>query len=295
MGNLIVAILYDFDKTLSPKDMQEYAFIPGIGMDANTFWGKCSAVMKENQMDQILAYMLVMKQEAEGKMLLTREVFKKLGKSVQLFHGVESWFKRVNLYGESCGVKIEHYIISSGLKEIIMGTEIAEEFKKIYAAEYCYDENNLAIWPAMAVNYTSKTQFLFRINKGVLDVTEHKGLNEFTPENNRRVPFRNMIYIGDGLTDVPCMKLVKVNGGHSIAVYQDQKENANKMILQGRVDFVVPADYSEGSKIEKTVFAVLDQIQATNRTNDMQMEDRLLALREEQSNSADSGVLNNGQ
>jgi len=282
MSKPIAAILYDFDKTLSPKDMQEYAFIPEIGMDAESFWAKCSAVMMEHRMDQILAYMLVMKQEAEGKMLLTREVFKRLGKSVQLFPGVESWFTRVNRYGESCGIEIEHYIISSGLKEIIMGTQIAKEFKEIYAAEYCYDENGLAIWPAMAVNYTSKTQFLFRINKGVLDVTEYNGLNEFTPEDSRRVPFRNMIYIGDGLTDVPCMKLVKVNGGHSIAVYHDRKKNANRMILQGRVDFVVPADYSQGSRMERTVFAVLDQIQAAGRVGALQTEDRRRALHEEQ-------------
>lgn len=282
MGKPIAAILYDFDKTLSPKDMQEYAFIPEIGMDAESFWAKCSAVMMEHRMDEILAYMLVMKQEAEGKMLLTREVFKRLGKSVQLFPGVESWFKRVNRYGESCGIEIEHYIISSGLKEIIMGTQIAKEFKEIYAAEYCYDENGLAIWPAMAVNYTSKTQFLFRINKGVLDVTEHKGLNEFTPEDNRRVPFRNMIYIGDGLTDVPCMKLVKVNGGHSIVVYHDRKKNANRMILQGRVDFVVPADYTQDSRMERTVFAVLDQIQAAGCVGALQTEDRRRALQEEQ-------------
>ena len=272
MSKPIVAMMYDFDRTLSPKDMQEYAFIPSLGMDSTTFWGKCKSAMKEHQMDQILAYMLIMKEEAEGKMLLTREEFKKLGTSVQLFHGVESWFKRVNSYGQQCGVEVEHYIISSGLKEIIEGTKIAKEFKEIYAAEFCYSDKKVPIWPAMAVNYTSKTQFLFRINKGVLDVTEHQGLNEFTPENNRRIPFRNMIYIGDGLTDVPCMKLVKANGGHSIAVYQDEKDCANDMILQGRVDFVIPADYSKDSEMERTVFAVFNQIEATNRTIEMHMK-----------------------
>ncbi|MFA9378285.1 MAG: HAD family hydrolase [Lachnotalea sp.] len=278
----IVAMMYDFDKTLSPKDMQEYAFIPGVGMNPDDFWEKSNQNMKEHNMDQILAYMLTMKQEAEGKMLLTRDVFKELGKSVKLFNGVESWFKRVNQYGEKLGVDVEHYIISSGLKEIIEGTVIADEFKEIYAAEYCYNERNIPIWPAMAVNYTSKTQFVYRINKGVLDVTEHRGLNEFTPENKRRVPFRNMIYIGDGLTDVPCMKLVKVNGGHSIAVYQEQKVDANNMIAKGRVDFIVEANYSENSSMEKTVFAVLDQINATNKT---------IALHLENYNSAENDIL----
>jgi 2-hydroxy-3-keto-5-methylthiopentenyl-1-phosphate phosphatase len=253
--------------------MQEYAFIPGIGMEPEVFWAKCNQLIHEKNMDQILAYMYVMLTEARGKMLLNRNEFKKLGKSVKLFDGVNTWFKRVNSYGEKLGVNIEHYIISSGLKEIIEGTPIASEFKKIYAAEFCYDDSNVPVWPAMAVNYTSKTQFLFRINKGVLDVTEHTSLNEFTPENKRRVPFRNMIYIGDGLTDVPCMKLVKVNGGHSIAVYQEDIQIAKDMIMQGRVDYIAFADYSKGSKLEQIVYAVLDQIKSTDITIAMHLAD----------------------
>lgn len=260
----IVAIMYDFDKTLSPKDMQEYGFISGLGMDSDEFWEKSRINMVTHNMDQILAYMLTILQEAKDKMLLTRDVFNELGKDVKLFNGLNTWFKRVNEYGEKLGVEVEHYIISSGLKEIIEGTEIAREFKEIYAAGYCYNDKNIPIWPAMAVNYTSKTQFLFRINKGVLDVTEHKGLNESTPEDKKRVPFRNMIYIGDGLTDVPCMKLVKGNGGNSIAVYYEEKETADSLIAQGRVDFAVKADYSENSEMEEIIFAILDQIRAVN-------------------------------
>jgi 2-hydroxy-3-keto-5-methylthiopentenyl-1-phosphate phosphatase len=276
----IVAIMYDFDKTLSPKDMQEYAFIPGIKMKSEEFWDKCTKLMNEKNMDQILAYMYVMLTEARGKMLLNRDEFKKLGESVKLFNGVRTWFKRVNTYGEKLGVQVEHYIISSGLKEIIEGTPIACEFKMIYAAEFCYDEKNVPIWPAMAVNYTSKTQFLFRINKGVLDVTEHTRLNEYTPEDRRRVPFRNMIYIGDGFTDVPCMKLVTVNGGHSIAVYQEDIKTANAMIKQGRVNFTAYADYSKGSKIEKIVFAVLEKIKSTDAIINMHIADEEVAKEE---------------
>jgi len=276
----IVAIMYDFDKTLSPKDMQEYAFIPGIKMKSEEFWDKCTKLMNEKNMDQILAYMYVMLTEARGKMLLNRDEFKKLGESVKLFNGVRTWFKRVNTYGEKLGVQVEHYIISSGLKEIIEGTPIACEFKMIYAAEFCYDEKNVPIWPAMAVNYTSKTQFLFRINKGVLDVTEHTRLNEYTPEDRRRVPFRNMIYIGDGFTDVPCMKLVKVNGGYSIAVYQEDIKTANAMIRQGRVDFTAYADYSKGSKMEKLVFTILDKIKSTDVIVKMHIEDEEVAKEE---------------
>jgi len=269
----VVAIMYDFDKTLSPKDMQEYAFIPELGLEPKEFWGKCDELVKKNNMDQILAYMFLMLDEAKAKKLINRDEFKKLGKTVQLCNGVETWFKRINDYGEKRNLEIEHYIISSGLKEIIEGTKIAHEFKGIYAAEYLYNEKNEPVWPALAVNYTSKTQFLFRINKGELDISDNKTVNEFTPEDKRRVPFRNMIYIGDGLTDVPCMKLVKVNGGYSIAVHQDNKSVAERMMRHGRVDFIAPANYSKSSKMENLVFTILEQIAATSKTVKMHLED----------------------
>ena len=269
----VAAILYDFDKTLSTKDMQEYAFIPGIGMTADEFWAKCDILTKKHNMDQILSYMYVMLNDARGKKLVNRDEFKKLGESVELFPGVDSWFERVNSYAENLGIEVEHYVISSGLKEIIEGTPIAKYFKKVYAAEFMYDESGVPVWPAMAVNYTSKTQFLFRINKGVLDVTDHAELNEYTPENERRIPFRNMIYIGDGFTDVPCMKLVKVNGGHSIAVYNSKKNTALNIMRQGRVDFIAKADYRENQKLEETVFRTLDLIKAKNVTEEMHILD----------------------
>ena len=268
----ILAIMYDFDRTLSPRDMQEYGFIPELGMAPDVFWNKCVSAMKQNQMDQILAYMYVMLEEARGRLLINREKLRELGKDVQLFDGVKTWFSRVNAYADSLGLKAEHYIISSGLKEIIEGTPIAHEFKEIYAACFCYDAYGVPCWPAMAVNYTSKTQFLFRVNKGVLDVTEHRELNEFMPEVKRRVPFSNMIYIGDGLTDVPCMKLTKVNGGHSIAVWQESPREVDEMLLEGRADFVVKADYSEGSDMEKTVFAVADTIAAQARAAKLHLD-----------------------
>ena len=269
----VAAILYDFDKTLSTKDMQEYAFIPGIGMTAEDFWKKCDVLTFGHHMDQILAYMYVMLTEARGKKLLNRDEFTKLGQSVELFDGVTTWFDRMNAYAEKIGLRLEHYIISSGLKEIIEGTPIAKYFKEIYAAEFFYDDQNVPVWPAMAVNYTSKTQFLFRINKGVLDVTDHKSLNKFTPEEKRRIPFGNMIYIGDGFTDVPCMKLVKVNGGHSVAVYSSEKETANEIMTQGRVDFIAPADYRENGKLEETVFTILDLIRAKNLADEIRFKD----------------------
>lgn len=268
----IVALMYDFDKTLSPKDMQEYGFISELGMEPEDFWEKSRLNMVNHNMDQILAYMLTMLQEAEGRMFLTRNIFNEMGRNVKLFDGLDTWFDRINSYGEKLGLDIEHYIISSGLKEIIQGTKIADNFKEIYAAEYCYNEKNIPIWPAMAVNYTSKTQFLFRINKGVLDVTEHKGLNESTPDNKKRIPFSNMIYIGDGMTDVPCMKLVKMNGGHSIAVYDDDRSVADSLLSQGRVDFVVKADYRENTEMEHTIHTILNQITTLNKVLELHVK-----------------------
>ena len=289
MSNLpIAAIMYDFDKTLSPRDMQEYAFIPELKMENDVFWDKCRQMIMDNKMDQILAYMYVMIREAKGKKLLNRNEFNKLGKSVQLFDGVATWFHRIDQYASKQDLAVEHYIISSGLKEIIEGTKIAKYFKAIYAAEFCYDESGSPVWPSMTVNYTSKTQFLFRINKGVLDVTQNEALNEYTPENKRRIPFANMIYIGDGLTDVPCMKLTKSNGGHSIAVYQGERSTlVNRMLLQGRVDFVAPANYSKDSPMESIVFSILDKIAAGTRTAALKMvqmdeADRMAKEKQEQ-------------
>ncbi len=270
----IVAIMYDFDKTLSPKDMQEYGFVPEIGTSAGEFWSRCNELMYENNMDSILAYMLFMVNESRRLGIsLTRDNFKKQGEKVKLFDGVEQWFGMINSYAESIGIKAEHYVISSGLKEIIEGTKIAGEFKKIYAAEFCYDKNGVAIWPSMAVNYTSKTQFIYRINKGVLSVTDHNGLNESMPEREKRIPFRNMIYIGDGLTDVPCMKLVKTSGGHSVAVYQNDTTQAVELLQKGRVSYIARADYGKDGKLAGIIRAILDQIRCTDITTNIYLSE----------------------
>ncbi|MBR6461595.1 haloacid dehalogenase-like hydrolase, partial [bacterium] len=240
----IVALIYDFDKTLCTKDMQEYAFIPSLGMDSVTFWKEVNDFASKNQMDPILAYMFMMTKMARGKVLLTKNVLKEQGKTVELLPGIPEWFSKIREFGETEGVAIEHYIVSSGLTQIILGTGLAEEFSGIYASEFLYDENGVPIWPALALNYTSKTQFIFRINKGIRDITEAKALNSFTPQSERRIPYRNMIYIGDGLTDVPCMKLVKLNGGRSIGVYQgDDDSQVCDLIRHDRVNYITRADY----------------------------------------------------
>ena len=267
MKQPIVALIYDFDKTLCTKDMQEYAFIPALGMSSSAFWGEVNAMTDAEEMDNILAYMYKMVEKAkEKKVPITRDTFQEMGSKVEYFDGVKTWFERINAYGEKVGVRVEHYIVSSGIKEIIEGTEIARFFKKIYACEFMYDYNGSIQWPKFAVNYTAKTQFLFRINKGVLTIDSKSAnkLNRFTPENERRVPFRNMIYIGDGLTDVPCMKLVKSYGGQSIAVFDQEKgkDAAEALKVANRVNFVAAADYGTGSDIEIIVQAIIKKIQA---------------------------------
>lgn len=252
MKKPIVAIMYDFDKTLITRDMQEYTFIPSLGMQPDDFWDGTQSLASEQQMDSVLAYMYAMmiRAEANGKPL-KREDLVECGQHVVYLPGVEGWFERINGYGKEAGVEVEHYVLSSGLKEIIDGTSIAKHFKKIFASEFLYGEDGKAIWAKMAVNYTNKTQFVYRINKGVLDISNNVDVNASTPESDRRVFFNNMIYLGDGLTDVPCMKLVKLSGGHSIALYQDgQKEKVQPLLKHERVDWIFQADYREGQPLD---------------------------------------------
>lgn len=255
----IVAVMYDFDKTLCTKDMQEYSFIPRVNMEPSAFWKESGELSTSKKMDRILAYMYLMLRKAnQADKPVHRLDFVSLGKDLQFFPGVEEWFSRINQIGADLGVQIEHYIISSGLREIIEGSSIYGYFKEVFACEFFYDVNDVACWPKNVVNYTTKTQFLFRINKGILDLSNDDDLNNYTPEDERPVPFRNMIYIGDGLTDVPCMKLVKVNGGYSIAVYQEgQRAKVEDLLRHGRVDFFALADFSEGSDLDVTVRDIL--------------------------------------
>ena len=251
----IVAFLYDFDKTLCTTDMQNYSFIPSLGMTPAEFWPVANGFGSANRMDGILAYMYTMISESDKRGIpLTRESLVEKGRNIVLYPGVEDWFRRNNAFGAEQGVQVEHYVISSGLKEIIEGCEISREFKEIYASEFYYDENGRPAWPKLAVNFTAKTQFVYRINKGVLDVSDDKTLNDSMPDDSKRVPFTNMIYVGDGLSDVPCMKMMRAYGGQAIAVYQESNRmGVEDLLAKGRVDFIFKADYSEGSTLDLTV------------------------------------------
>ncbi|MBR3592845.1 MAG: haloacid dehalogenase-like hydrolase [Clostridia bacterium] len=270
MNKPIIAIMYDFDKTLCTRDMQEYTFIPSVGMDPDEFWNLTGKVAKAETMDSILTYMYCMVEKArETGIPLTRESLVACGKDIEYHKGVEEWFQRINHYAEQAGVIVEHYVLSSGLKEIIEGTSIAKYFKKIYACEFLYKDGQ-AYWPKMAVNYTNKTQFVYRINKGVLDINNNVDLNSSRPDSEKRVLFSNMIYIGDGLTDVPCMKLVKQSGGRSIAIYHPGEDhNAAPLLKHKRVDWMFEADYSKGSELDRTMELLLKNLAYQNKLQEI--------------------------
>lgn len=267
----IIAIMYDFDKTLCTRDMQEYDLIPKLNMSASDFWAEANDFGRAQKMDGILAYMYTcVKRCREKGVSLKRESFVSGGKNVELYKGVESWFDRINAFGKEQGARIEHYVISSGMKEIIEGTSIADKFTEIFACEFYYDEDGNAAWPKTAVNYTNKTQFVYRINKGVLDVSNDVDLNRSMPDDSKRVPFTNMIYIGDGLSDVPCMKMMKAYGGQAIAVYQeDSKAKVEELLIKDRVDFIFPADYSQDGELDRTVKNIIKKIVISDALTDI--------------------------
>ena len=261
----IVALIYDFDGTLSPGNMQEFGFIQAIGKKPQEFWQESDDIAADQDASNILSYMKLMFDEAKkAGIKLRREDFRKFGESVELFEGVTEWFRLINDYGKAHGVKVEHYINSSGLAEMIEGTPIAKEFKRIYACSFLYNKEGEAEWPGVAVDYTAKTQFLFKINKGILSVRDNKKVNESKIDEKKRIPFPHMIYFGDGETDVPCMKIVKMFGGNSIGVYNPaipkKKKVAEKLLRQHRVNFITPALYTKESRTYNVVCSIIDKI-----------------------------------
>jgi len=273
------AIIYDFDGTLAPGNMQERNFIPAIGMKTKKFWKEVNEEAKRHQADNILIYMKLMLDKARTYSLPVRKSdFNTYGEGLKFYDGIlpyshneskeNGWFDRINEYGYASGVKVEHYIVSSGIREMIAGTPIAKKFKAIYASSFCYDHHGVAVWPALALNYSTKTQYLFRINKGCLDITDNKDINRYIPDKERPIPFTNMIYIGDGDTDIPCFKLIKDKGGHSIAVYKPNtrgaKEKSNQLIHDERVNYIAPADYKTNSMLDRIVKALIDKVEHDN-------------------------------
>ena len=264
----IIAFLYDFDKTLCTTDMQDYTFIPSLGYTPGEFWSIANSFGFENRMDGLLAYMYTMIEECRKKGIrLDRDYLVSCGHAIELFPGVQDWFSRINAFGETLGVEIEHYVLSSGLREIIEGSGVSHEFKEIYACEFFYNEEGLASWPKLDVNFTNKTQFVYRINKGILDAAKDKELNASMHDDSKRIPFTNMIYIGDGPTDVPCFTVMRRNGGHAVAVYNPEDETGrsfrkcyNLASNSDRVNFIAPADYTPGSHLTRLLSGMVTDI-----------------------------------
>lgn len=271
-----IAIAYDFDGTLAPGNMQEHSFIPKLGINKTEFWKASNARAREQDMDEILAYMQLMLQKADEKHIpVTRKAFLDHGKDISFFDGVESFFNRINRYAAENDVSIDHHIISSGIRDIIKGTSIAKYFKNIFASGFVFDANDVAVWPALAINYTNKTQYLFRINKGIDNSYDNSLINKFVEHDKRPIPFTRMIYLGDGQTDVPAMKMIKQQGGIAIAVYDPHKRKkkgkpsakqiCEELILQNRADYIAPADYKENSKLYKILTILINKIVEVER------------------------------
>lgn len=270
--NVRMALVYDFDGTLAPGNLQENSFIPDVGMKASDFWDEVDKLAEAQQADRILMYMYVMLDKARSaKISVHPEDFKKRGATIEFFDGVKDWFDRISDYGKSKRVNVEHYIVSSGNAEIIQGSSIASRVNGIYGSKFMFDENSVACWPAFAINFTTKTQFLFRINKGAHDLSDDRKINEFVEMEDRPVPFENMVYIGDGATDVPCFRLVKQLGGLSIVVYKPRTkgahERANHFIRDGRVQCSAQADYRDGKELDLIVKTQIDLVAARESRN----------------------------
>ncbi len=261
-----MAIVYDFDGTLAPGNMQEQSFLPAVKTDGPKFWTNAKARAKEHDMDEILAYMeLMLERSKSTNTPSSRTTFREYGKTIIYFPGVEQWFDRINEYAKSLKVRTLHYIISSGNRETIEGTAIAKKFKQIFASSFRYDANDAAVWPALAVNYTNKAQYLFRINKGIENAYDNSTINRYTPEDERPLPFKNFIYIGDGETDIPAMKMVTYQGGRSIVVYPSKKgkrKAAEQLVKEHRADIAVQADYKDGKLLDRAVKAAIRQVAA---------------------------------
>jgi phosphoserine phosphatase len=260
-----LAIAYDFDGTLAPGNMQEWNFIPAIGMKPKKFWAEVKQLARDHGADEILVYMTLMLERAQAAQVQVRKKdFANFGRDLPLFEGADEWFQQINEYGKASGVNVQHFIVSSGLREMIEGTKIAKHFDAIFASSFRYDHHGVAKWPAMALNYTTKTQYLFRVNKGSLNVYDHSVINKFVPPSERPVPFTNMIYVGDGETDIPCFRLVKDQGGHSIGVYKPHtrgaKARSERLVKDGRVNFVAPANYSVNQPIDRIVKGIIDKL-----------------------------------
>lgn len=264
-GKKDVAIVYDFDGTLARGNLQEKTLLPELGLEPKDFWKTVKEKTKEYDADEILVYMhlIIESARSQGK-IITKEFFQEHGKAADLFDGLrdESWFSRINEYSCNFGLNVHHYIISSGVKEMIEGCPISKHFEYIFASKYGYDQKGTVSWPMAAINYTNKTQFLFRINKGVLNYWNNEAVNRYLREEARPIPFSRIIFIGDGETDIPCLKMVRHQGGYAIAVYDPSgsQKTISNLLAEDRANFIAPADYRSNTPLDILVRGLLQRI-----------------------------------
>lgn len=264
-----IAIAYDFDGTLAKGNIPEYGLLPELGVESIDFWKEVKDYTREIDADEVLVYMqLLLKKAKEKGFELTRERFAKYAQNIHFFNGVTTWFSRINEFAESKDLTIDHFIISSGISEMIEASKIAKYFKFIFASKYLYDSSNNASGISVSINYTTKTQFIFRINKGIFNYYDNEKINTWVKMNKRPYPFEKLIYLGDGDTDIPAMKMTRSQGGYSIAVFDPSKWNdpssqnrIYKLIAEDRAQYVAPADYSNGSQLDIVVKGILGKIQ----------------------------------
>lgn len=267
----VLALVYDFDGTLTPLPMQEYTVLPQLGIAGETFWAEVNREVRQTGGDPILTYMRLLVEKIEAnKAHLSREALRSLARGIRYFPGVTGWFDRINAYvreRSEGAVETRHYIISAGLSEILEGISIKHHFERIYASQYHFNHHEVACFPTIVINDTSKTQYLFRINKGREDT--HQSINDYMPEEERPIPFSQMLYLGDGLTDVPCMTVAKKYGGFAIAVHDPAREGSlatcRELVRADRIDYFAHADYRPGRELEKRVRTLLDLIIARIR------------------------------
>jgi hypothetical protein len=262
------AIVYDFDGTLAEGNIQEHSLIPSLGIDAADFWNVVKEKSHQHDADEVLIYMWWLLEVARNKGVQIRsQVLQSHGREVPLFPGVVGWFPRINRFAADRNLDLRHFVISSGLFEMIEGCPVFGCFERVFASRYIYDEDGAAIWPGLAINYTTKTQYLFRINKGIGNSWDNEAINRWVPPTERPIPFSRMIFLGDGDTDVPTMKMMHHQGGHSVAVFDERKwkqasaqDKIGRLIAEDRVHFVAPANYSEDSQLDVTVKGILGRI-----------------------------------
>lgn len=260
-----IALIYDFDGTLSPKSMQDYTLLPKLGIHEREFWDEVQTEVKQTGAENMLVYMrLLLEKARERNISITRKDYRALAYKIRYFPGVESWFDLIDEYVKTRGrnIRVKHYLISAGMREILEGVSIKNKFSRVYACEYHFNKDGVADFPKLVITDTTKTQYIFRINKGREDLAE--SINEHMSEGTRPIPFGNMIYIGDGMTDVPSMAVVKKYGGHAIAVYKDsnehEKQTCLKLLAANRVDFIAKADYRDNRELHKRTRLLLDTI-----------------------------------